>query len=120
MITIWREKICQEIFLRDIKDIIFRKGVAMEDLFLQAKKAIVGGVNSPVRAFGAVGGTPIFISYARGAKIYDTQGKEYIDYVLSWGPAILGHAYPTREATREETRLSNLRVATMVTPTPFS
>jgi len=95
MITIWREKICQEIFLRDIKDIFFRKGVAMEDLFLQAKKAIVGGVNSPVRAFGAVGGTPIFISYARGAKIYDTQGKEYIDYVLSWGPAILGHAYPT-------------------------
>ena len=63
-------------------------------LFEEAKKVIPGGVNSPVRAFGAVGATPLFISSARGAKIYDSEGREYIDYVLSWGPAILGHSHP--------------------------
>ncbi len=63
-------------------------------LFEEAKKYIPGGVNSPVRAFGSVGSTPIFIKEARGAKIYDVDGKEYVDYVLSWGPMILGHAHP--------------------------
>jgi glutamate-1-semialdehyde 2,1-aminomutase len=63
-------------------------------LFEEAKKVIPGGVNSPVRAFGAVDATPLFIRSARGAKIYDSEGREFIDYVLSWGPAILGHAHP--------------------------
>lgn len=63
-----------------------------EALFEQSKKAITGGVNSPVRAFQAVGGNPIFIDHAKGSHIYDVDGNEYIDYVCSWGPAILGHA----------------------------
>ena len=65
------------------------------ELFNKAKRIIPGGVNSPVRAFNAVGGNPIFIESARGSKIYDVDGNEYIDYVLSWGPMILGHAHPT-------------------------
>jgi glutamate-1-semialdehyde 2,1-aminomutase len=64
------------------------------DYFSQARQVISGGVNSPVRAWKAVGGEPVFISNARGSKIYDATGKEYIDYVLSWGPMILGHAHP--------------------------
>lgn len=63
-------------------------------LFEEAKKLIPGGVNSPVRAFKAVGGDPFFVKRARGSKIYDVDGNEYIDYVLSWGPMILGHAHP--------------------------
>jgi len=63
-------------------------------LFKQAKAVIPGGVNSPVRAFKAVGGNPIFIARAKGSKIYDVDGNSYIDYVLSWGPLILGHAHP--------------------------
>tara|TARA_R110002095_G_scaffold986_1_gene4876 strand:- start:2144 stop:3442 length:1299 start_codon:yes stop_codon:yes gene_type:complete len=65
-----------------------------ETLFEQAKQYIPGGVNSPVRAFKAVGGTPIFTERAEGAYLYDADGKRYIDYVLSWGPMILGHAHP--------------------------
>lgn len=65
-----------------------------EQLFEQAKQFIPGGVNSPVRAFRAVGGTPVFIDRAEGAYLYDSEGKRYIDYVLSWGPMILGHAHP--------------------------
>lgn len=61
-------------------------------LFEEAKKYIPGGVNSPVRAFKSVGGEPVFISHGKGSKIYDVDDKEYIDYVLSWGPLILGHA----------------------------
>ena len=64
------------------------------DYFSEACQVISGGVNSPVRAWKAVGGEPIFISNARGSKIYDVAGNEYIDYVLSWGPMILGHAHP--------------------------
>ena len=64
------------------------------DYFSEARQVISGGVNSPVRAWKAVGGEPIFISNARGSKIYDVAGIEYIDYVLSWGPMILGHAHP--------------------------
>lgn len=63
-------------------------------LFRKALKIIPGGVNSPVRAFKAVGGNPLFIKKARGSRIYDVDGNEYIDYVLSWGPMILGHAHP--------------------------
>jgi glutamate-1-semialdehyde 2,1-aminomutase len=65
-----------------------------ELLFEQSQKFIPGGVNSPVRAFRAVGGTPIFFQRGKGAYLYDADGKEYIDYVGSWGPMILGHAHP--------------------------
>lgn len=63
-------------------------------LFEQSKKIIPGGVNSPVRAFGSVGLTPLFINRAKGSKIEDVDENEYIDYVCSWGPGILGHAHP--------------------------
>jgi glutamate-1-semialdehyde 2,1-aminomutase len=70
-----------------------------EQLFQRASAHIPGGVNSPVRAFRAVGGTPIFIDRADGAYMFDTDGKRYIDYVLSWGPMLMGHNHPTvREA----------------------
>jgi len=62
--------------------------------FAEALKYIPGGVNSPVRAFRAVGGNPFFVNRARGAKIWDVDGNELIDYVGTWGPAILGHAHP--------------------------
>lgn len=65
-----------------------------EQLFKQAQQFIPGGVNSPVRAFRAVGGSPVFIDKAQGPYLYDSEGKRYIDYVLSWGPMILGHAHP--------------------------
>ena len=65
-----------------------------EQLFEQAQRLIPGGVNSPVRAFKAVGGRPIFVAKARGSKIWDADGNTYLDYVLSWGPMILGHAHP--------------------------
>ncbi|MGA1861815.1 glutamate-1-semialdehyde 2,1-aminomutase [Deferribacter thermophilus] len=61
------------------------------NLFEEAKKYIPGGVNSPVRAFGSVGGEPIFIKKGKGSKIYDVNNNEYIDYVCSWGPLIVGH-----------------------------
>jgi glutamate-1-semialdehyde 2,1-aminomutase len=64
------------------------------ELFERAKKILVGGVNSPVRAFRAVGGTPLVIDHASGARLYDVDGREYIDYVCSWGALILGHAHP--------------------------
>ena len=69
-------------------------GNRSKELFARAKKVTPGGVHSPVRAFRAVGGTPVFMASARGAKIQDADGKEYVDYVGSWGPAILGHAHP--------------------------
>jgi glutamate-1-semialdehyde 2,1-aminomutase len=62
-------------------------------LFAEAEKVIPGGVNSPVRAFRAVGGTPIFVKSAKGAYLYDEDGNRLIDYINSWGPMILGHAY---------------------------
>ena len=62
--------------------------------FEEAKKYIAGGVNSPVRAFRAVGGDPVFFERGIGACLYDTDGRSYIDYVGSWGPLILGHAHP--------------------------
>jgi len=63
-------------------------------LFNEAKKYIPGGVNSPVRAFKSVGGSPVFASKANGAYVYDEDGNKYIDYISSWGPMILGHAHP--------------------------
>jgi glutamate-1-semialdehyde 2,1-aminomutase len=68
--------------------------MSQSEQFLQAQKFIPGGVNSPVRAFKGVGGDPVFIERAAGACIWDTDGKQYIDYVGSWGPMILGHAHP--------------------------
>jgi glutamate-1-semialdehyde 2,1-aminomutase len=69
-------------------------GARSRRLFEEAKKHIPGGVNSPVRAFRSVGGEPLFIKKAKGSKIVDADGKAYIDYVLSWGPMILGHTHP--------------------------
>ena len=63
-------------------------------LFERAQKVIPGGVNSPVRAFRAVGGTPRFIASAQGAYMVDAEGQRYIDYIGSWGPMILGHGHP--------------------------
>lgn len=95
-------------------------------LFEKAKKVIPGGVNSPVRAFKSVGGKPIFIRKAKGALLWDEDGNRYIDYCLSWGPMILGHAHPAVLAkvkkalaggtsygipTRPETQLAEMLVA---------
>ena len=65
-----------------------------KQLFQQSQLIIPGGVNSPVRAFGSVGGTPIFFKRAKGSRLWDENDKEYIDYINSWGPMILGHAHP--------------------------
>jgi glutamate-1-semialdehyde 2,1-aminomutase len=65
-----------------------------EALFAQSRQLIPGGVNSPVRAFRSVGGTPLFIDRGQGAAVWDADGNRYVDYVLSWGPLILGHAHP--------------------------
>ena len=72
-------------------------------LFAHAKQVIPGGVNSPVRAFKAVGGTPIFIQKAKGAYLFDEDGNKYIDFISSWGPLILGHGYkPVVQAVQEQ------------------
>lgn len=74
-------------------------------LFARAQRSIPGGVNSPVRAFKSVGGTPLFIKKAKGAYLYDEDGKKYIDYINSWGPMILGHAYePLVKAIQERVK----------------
>jgi glutamate-1-semialdehyde 2,1-aminomutase len=71
-------------------------------LFERAQRFIPGGVNSPVRAFKSVGGTPVFMQRAQGAYLFDEDGNHYIDYIASWGPMILGHAYePVVQAVRE-------------------
>ncbi len=78
-----------------------------KELFERAQKTIPGGVNSPVRAFRSVGGTPLFIEKAKGAYMYDADGSKYIDYINSWGPMILGHAYePVVKAIQERAALS--------------
>ncbi len=75
------------------------------ELFVEALKYIPGGVNSPVRAFKSVGGTPIFIKESKGAYMFDEDDKRYIDYINSWGPMILGHAYqPVVDAVIEKTK----------------
>ena len=68
--------------------------IQSDQLFVEALKYIPGGVNSPVRAFRAVGGNPFFVNRASGSRVWDVDGNELIDYVLTWGPAILGHAHP--------------------------
>ena len=88
-----------------------------QELFEAAKKKIPGGVNSPVRAFGAVGRTPRFIASAKGSRITDVDGNEMIDYVCSWGPGILGHAHPRviedlRRAHRERSRSGRIDLRT--------
>jgi len=76
------------------------------ELFAAAEKVIPGGVNSPVRAFKAVGGTPIFAKSAKGAYVFDEDGNRYIDYINSWGPMVLGHAFPpVVEAVIEKAKL---------------
>src|SRR6266566_5007900 len=68
--------------------------VNSDRLFAEALQCIPGGVNSPVRAFRAVGGDPFFVNRASGSRVWDVDGNEYIDYVCTWGPSILGHAHP--------------------------
>jgi glutamate-1-semialdehyde 2,1-aminomutase len=79
-----------------------------EQLFARAQTVIPGGVNSPVRAFRAVGGTPRFLARGEGAYVWDADGKRYIDYVGSWGPAILGHAHPETVRAVQETARNGL------------
>src|SRR3954468_2775895 len=74
-----------------------------QELFNRAQQSIPGGVNSPVRAFKSVGGTPVFLKNAKGAYLYDVDGNRYIDYINSWGPMILGHAFePVTKAIQEK------------------
>src|SRR5437016_10216228 len=68
--------------------------VRSREAFERASRVLPGGVNSPARAFGAVGGTPLFIARGEGPYLYDVDGNQYLDYVASWGPLILGHAHP--------------------------
>jgi glutamate-1-semialdehyde 2,1-aminomutase len=73
------------------------------ELFDRAQRLLPGGVNSPVRAFRAVGGTPLFIERAEGARVFDEDGNAFIDFVGSWGPMILGHGHPAvQQAVREQ------------------
>lgn len=78
------------------------------ELFTRAQQSIPGGVNSPVRAFKSVGGTPRFIARAQGSKVWDVEGKQYIDYVNSWGPAIVGHAHPAVISAVQEAAVNGL------------
>ena len=80
-----------------------RQYTSSKSLFERAQQSIPGGVNSPVRAFKNVGGTPVFIKSAKGAYLFDEDGNQYIDYINSWGPMILGHAYePVVKAIAEK------------------
>src|SRR2546422_933163 len=80
-----------------------RIGPMTSRLFQQARRYIAGGVNSPVRAFRAVGGEPVFIRRGAGSRVWDSEGRQYIDYLGSWGPLILGHCHPRVIAALEET-----------------
>ena len=77
-------------------------------LFQEACKYIPGGVNSPVRAFRGVGGEPIFFARAKGSRVWSADGREFIDYVGSWGPMILGHAHPDVIRAVQETAVNGL------------
>lgn len=79
-----------------------------KNLFKAAQEHIPGGVNSPVRAFKSVGGDPVFLARARGAYVFDSNGKQYIDYVGSWGPMVLGHAHPDVIKAVQETAANGL------------
>src|SRR5471030_2236669 len=89
---------CRSVYYTDRQPLFFslrsRFMSQSENLYAQAQQLIPGGVNSPVRAFNGVGGTPLFIERANGAWLYDVDGKAYIDYVGSWGPMVLGHNHP--------------------------
>ena len=85
------------------------------ELFEEARRYLPGGVNSPVRAFRAVGGQPLFIERGEGARVYDVDGNKYVDYVGSWGPLILGHAHPEVVLAIQETAA---RGTTFGAPTP--
>jgi len=74
--------------------LMMSSGKSNLECFERAQRSLVGGVNSPVRAFGAVGGTPRFFERARGCHLYDVEGNRYVDHVMSWGPMILGHGHP--------------------------
>ncbi len=102
-----------------------------ENLYSAARELIPGGVNSPVRAFTGVGGTPLFIEKADGAYLYDVDGKAYVDYVGSWGPMVLGHNHPAiRNAVIEAaerglsfgapTEMETARICTMSMVKPMS
>ena len=88
-----------------------------ENLYSAARELIPGGVNSPVRAFTGVGGTPLFIEKADGAYLYDVDGKAYIDYVGSWGPMVLGHNHP---AIRNAVIESICRINEVLNTSPVS
>ncbi len=79
-----------------------------QQLFEKSQQLIPGGVNSPVRAFRSVGGTPIFFKKGLGSKLWDADGKEYIDYINSWGPMILGHAHPEVVAAVQQAAANSL------------
>src|SRR5215813_3672386 len=79
-----------------------------DELFARAQRTIPAGVNSPVRAFRSVGGTPRFFTRGEGPYLWDADGKRYIDYVGSWGPAIVGHAHPDVVAAVRETATRGL------------
>ena len=79
-----------------------------QELFAAACRHIPGGVNSPVRAFKGVGGTPVFIKKGQGAYLWDTDGKQYIDYIGSWGPMIVGHSHPTIVKAVQEAAVDGL------------
>lgn len=79
-----------------------------KEIFERAQLTIPGGVNSPVRAFKSVGGTPRFIAKAKDAYIWDVEGKQYIDYLGSWGPAIVGHAHPEVVEAVQQAALNGL------------
>src|SRR5437016_256307 len=87
----------------------------MTGWYERALARIPGGVDSPVRAFGAVGGEPFFVASAHGARLIDTDGREYLDYVQSWGASILGHAHP---AIVEAVRAAAARGTSYGAPTP--
>ena len=71
--------------------------------FARARKVIAGGVNSPVRALGSVGLSPVFMKSGAGATLYDLDGHEYLDYIMSWGALLFGHAHPAVTAQRGAT-----------------
>ena len=77
-----------------------------EELFARAQRVIPGGVNSPVRAFTSVGGTPYFVARASGARVWDVEGTEYLDLVQSYGAIIAGHAHPTVVEAVQQAALS--------------
>ena len=84
------------------------------EAFLRAQTAIPGGVSSPVRAYRSVGGDPTFVTRASGPFVYDVEGREYVDLVCSWGPALLGHAHPEVFGSESGFPISlNMRVTTL-------